>query len=221
VKVSYGMEPAEQEKAALILDLEADARVEAEGIIQEAEARMAEKKAYTERQVESVLNEARIKAEEQSRIIRDKARSAAEREMRRRSMQRRAAVVQEVMDRVEQRLAAMVREPEYRSALVQWIAEAAIGLGAESAEVNASQEERAVIDERLLSEAVEKVRGAAGGRIALTLSSAPPLPEQGIALTAADGRTAFNNQVKTRILRRRRRIQALIHDCLFVDNRDR
>ncbi len=217
MKAKDDMEPAEQDKTALILDIEADARAEAKGIIREAEARVAEKRTYTEKQVESILNEARAKAEEQSHIIRDKVRSAAEREVKRRSMRLRAAVVQDVMDRVEKRLAAMIDEPGYRSALVNWVAEAAIGLSAESAEVNASQKERDLIDEQLLAEAVEQ----AGGQVALRLSSAPPLPGQGIVLTAADGRTAFNNQVKTRILRNRRRIQTLIHDCLFVENRDR
>jgi len=217
VKARDDMEPAEQEKAALILDIQADAQTEAEGIIREAEARIAEKRTYTETQIESIRNEARAKAEEQGQIIRDKARSAAEREVKRRSMHLKAAVVQDVMDRVEKRLAAMIQDPEYRSALVNWIAEATIGLGAESAEVNASQKERALVDEPLLSEAMEKARTATGGQVALRLSSAPPLPDQGIVLTAADGRTAFNNQVKTRVLRRRRQIQALIHDSLFSE----
>jgi vacuolar-type H+-ATPase subunit E/Vma4 len=215
------MESAEQEKSALILDIEADARAEAEGILKEADARIAEKRRYTEKQIESILNEARLKAEEQAEMLRDKARSAAQREVKRRSMRRKAALVQEVMDRVEKRLTAMIHDPEYRSALVNWIAEAAIGLGAESAEVNASQEERVLIDERLLSEAMEDIRAATGGQVVLTPSSEPPLADQGIVLTAVDGRTAFNNQVKTRILRNRRRIQTLIHDCLFVENRDR
>jgi len=38
----------------------------------------------------------------------------------------------------------------------------------------------------------------------------------GILLTAADGRVAFNNQVKTRILRNQRRIHQLIYEAVFA-----
>jgi len=214
------MEPVEKEKAALILDIEADAQTEAEGIITEAEALAAEKREYAARQVESLLNQARLQAGEQAQAIRDEATRKAEREARRRLMGLKAAIVQEVMDRVEKRLAAMVHEPDYRSALVNWIAEAALGLGTGAAEVNASEPERALIDEPVLSEAGEKVRAATGEQVALTPSAAAPLSAQGIVLTAADGRMAFNNQVKTRIRRSSRRINRLIHDCLFADNRE-
>ncbi len=211
------MEPQEQDKAALISDIESDARVEAETIIKEAEAQVAEKRQYAQKQVESILNDAHLKAQEQVEAIKRKAIRDAEREAKRRSMHRRAAVVQEVMDRVERRFAAMTQDLQYRSALVNWIAEAGVGLGADSAEVNASEKERVLIDDRLLAEAVEKIQAATGKRVALTLSVSPPLSAQGVFLTAADGRTAFNNQVKTRMLRSRRKIHKLIHDCLFVN----
>jgi vacuolar-type H+-ATPase subunit E/Vma4 len=51
----------------------------------------------------------------------------------------------------------------------------------------------------------------------LTLSDTPPLKSQGVVLTAADGRTAFNNQVKTRMLRKQREIRMLIYNALFTD----
>lgn len=211
------MEPVEQEKAALILDIETDARTEAEGIIKEAEVLAGEKREYTARQVESLLNEARLQARERAQVIRNEAIRKAEREAKRRLMCLRATIVQDVMDRVEKRLAAMIHEADYRAALVNWIAEAAVGLGTGSAEVNASAEERPLIDERMLSQAAEKVRAEAGEEVTLTLSAAPPLSAQGIVLTAADGRTAFNNQVKTRIRRSSDRIHMLIHDGLFAD----
>lgn len=214
------MDPAEQEKAPLIVDIEADARTEAEGIIKEAEALIVEKREYARRQVESLLNEARLKGREQAEAIRKKAMGAGAREVKRRLMHTKAAIVQDVMDRVQKRLAAMIHEAEYRSALVNWIAEAALGLGTESAEVNASEKERALIDDRMLSEAGEKVRAATGKPVALTLSAGGPLPNQGIVVTAADGRMAFNNQVKTRVLRQQRKIHMLIHDALFADTRE-
>ena len=214
------MEPAEQEKAALISDIEADARVEAEGILKDAEARAGDKRKYAEKQVESLLNEAKRKAQEQAEAIRKKAISDVELEVRRRSMRLQAAVVQDLMDRVEKKLDGMISEPDYRSALVSWIVEAALGLGAEAAEVNASEKERALMDDRQLAEAGEKIQAATGEKVSLTWSPAPPLASQGVVLTASDGRTAFNNQVKTRILRNQRTIQGLIYDSLFAESRE-
>jgi vacuolar-type H+-ATPase subunit E/Vma4 len=211
------MEPQEQDKAALISDIESDARAEAAGILKEAEAQAADKKRYAQQQVESILNEARVKARDRAEAIQKKAAWAAQREVKRRSLRRRADVLQDVLDRVEKRLAAMIDDGEYRSSLVNWIAEAAVGLGASRAEVNASEKERAMIDDRLLSEAAEKVRTTTGAQVALGLSASPPLAAQGVVLTASDGRTAFNNQVTTRMLRSRREIHAMIHDCLFAD----
>jgi len=214
------MEPVEQETAALIRDIETDARTEAEGIVKEAELLATEKRDYAARQVESLLNQAREQARQQALAIKNEAARKAEREARRRLMCLKAQIVQEIMERVEKRLATMIHEPDYRSALANWIVEAALGLGAESAEVNASEPERLLIDERMLSEACERVHAATGKPITLTLSAAVPLSAQGIVLTAADGRTAFNNQVRTRIRRSSRTIHRLIHDCLFADNRE-
>ncbi len=209
------MEPQEQDKAALISDIESDARAEAEGIVKEAENEAAQKGRYARQQVESILNDARAKAREQAEAIEKKAVRDAQREAKKKLMLHKAAVVREVMDRVEQRLASMVECPEYRSVLIDWIVEAGVGLGTEKAEINASEKERALMDDVLLAEAAEKIHAATGNPIVLTLSDSAPLPAQGVFLTAADGRTAFNNQVKTRMLRSQRKIHALIHDCLF------
>jgi len=214
------MEPAERDKAALISDIEADALKEAEALVEEARTRVAEKKKYADKQIESLLSVARNRGGEQAEEIRKKAASAAELEVKRRFMKLRTQVVEDVLAQVEERLAARIGDGDYRRTLVNWIAEAAIGLGAESAEVNASQRERTLIDDRLLGEAGEKVRTETGRAVTLTLAAAQPLESQGVILTAADGRTAFNNQVKTRMLRNRRRIRALIHDALFADNRE-
>jgi vacuolar-type H+-ATPase subunit E/Vma4 len=70
----------------------------------------------------------------------------------------------------------------------------------------------------MLSEVSRRVRKQTGGQVELTLSDAGPLKSQGVILTAADGRTAFNNQVRTRMLRNKREIQMLIYNSLFTDD---
>jgi vacuolar-type H+-ATPase subunit E/Vma4 len=124
------------------------------------------------------------------------------------------------MGRVEGKLDSMIGDWHYRSVLIDWITEGAIGLEAESAQINASESERALIDDEMLSEARARIGEHTGRQVTLTLSDSQPLKLQGVVLTAADGRTAFNNQIKTRILRSQRKIQALIYDTLFAGNRE-
>lgn len=212
------MESIEREKAALIAGIEKDANAEREKILKEAQTQAAEKKKYSEKKIESLLDEARTKAQEQAEAAKKKIISTAEREAKRRSMHMRSAVIQDILDRVEKKLGSMTGDENYRSTLIGWLTEAAIGLDAESAHVNASAGELKLIDDRMLSEIGRRVRKQTGRQIELTLSGAEPLQSQGVVLTAANGRTAFNNQVKARMLRNRREIQTLIYNTLFTDD---
>lgn len=209
------MESIDKEKAALIAGIEADAHSEEKKIVAEAETQAAEKRKYSKKKIESLLNDARKKAKEQAETARKKIISAAEREVKRCSMRVRDSVVQDIMDRAEKKLSSMTGDENYRSVLVSWITEAAIGLGVESALVNASEKERALIDDHTLSEIARRIQKQTGKQTSLTLSDARPLQSQGVVLTAADGRTAFNNQVRTRMLRKQREIRMLIYDTLF------
>jgi vacuolar-type H+-ATPase subunit E/Vma4 len=209
------METVDKEKAALISGIEADARAEEEKIIKEAEAQAAEKRQHSEKKIESLLNDAREKAKEQAETAKNKIISAAEREVKRSFMRTQDSIVQDITDRVEKKLSTMTSGENYRSVLINWITEAAIGLGAESARINASEEERALINDHMLSEIAKEILKQTGKQTSLTLSDAKPLLSQGVVLTAADGRTAFNNQVRTRMLRKQRVIRTLIYNTLF------
>jgi vacuolar-type H+-ATPase subunit E/Vma4 len=209
------METVDKEKAALISGIEADARAEEEKIIKEAEAQAAEKRQHSEKKIESLLNDAREKAKEQAETAKNKIISAAEREVKRSFMRTQDSIVQDIMYRVEKKLSTMTGGENYISVLINWITEAAIGLGAESARINASEEERALINDHMLSEIAKEILKQTGKQTSLTLSDAKPLLSQGVVLTAADGRTAFNNQVRTRMLRKQRVIRTLTYNTLF------
>ncbi len=213
------MESVEKEKAALISGIEADARAEEEKIIKEAQAQAAEKKKYGEKKIESILTEARARAKEQADAAKKQIVSLADREVKRRSMHIQDVVMQDIMHRVEKRLASMIGDEGYRSILIGWLTEAAVGLDAEAATVNATEQELKIIDDAVLSEVAERYHNQTGKHVTLTLSEDSPLKSQGIILTAADGRTAFNNQVKTRMLRYKRQIQMMIQDTLFADDK--
>lgn len=214
------MESVEKEKAVLFSGIEAEARAEAEKIIKEAESQAAEKRKYSEKKIKSLLNDAREQAQERAEAVKRKILSGAELEVKRRSMRIRDRIMQDILERVEKKLSSMTGNPDYRSVLVNWITEAACGLDAESAVVNASEGERTLINDQLLSEVSEKMQKQTGKQVTLILSDEQPLKYHGIILTASNGRTAFNNQVKTRMLRSQRKIRMLIYNTLFTDQKE-
>lgn len=213
------MESVEKGKALLISGIETDAREEEKEIIADAEKKADEKLKYTEKKIESMLEDARKDADEQARTVKKKIISGAEFEIKRRSLRMRSVLMRDITERVEKKLAQMVGDSEYRAVLIDWIMEAAIGLDSESAQVNASEKERELIDAELLAEVTKRLLEHFGRQVTLSLPDSEPLKSQGVVLTAADGHTAFNNQVTTRMLRRQRDIRTLIYNALFADDR--
>ncbi len=69
-----------------------------------------------------------------------------------------------------------------------------------------------------MDRAAALVKKQTGEAVTLSLSKAEPMSLQGVILTSEDGRTAFNNQVKTRLSRNQRQIKRLIHNALFADH---
>ena len=213
------MEPVEKDKAELIEGLESDARIEEQQIIEEAEKQASEKRKYTEKKIEALLNDARSDAQKQADAIKAKSLSGVELELKRHSMSVRSDLIQEIINRVENKLASTAESENYRSILINWIAEAFLGLGVESAQINASEKERTLINDQLLSDVKELILKQTQKQAHLKLSDDGPLKYQGVVLTAADGRTAFNNQVKTRISRNQREIRTLIYNALLAEDR--
>jgi vacuolar-type H+-ATPase subunit E/Vma4 len=214
------MEPTDQDKAALISGIEAEARAEEEQIIEEAQKQADEKRKFAEKKIESILNDARKEAQEKAEKVKSKILSSVKLEVKRQSMHAQDLLMQDIIDKVEKKLFAMIDDASYRSVLMNWITEAAIGLDAESALINASEKERMLTDDNLLSQAREKIRAQSGKKIELRLSDGQPLKSQGIVLTAADGRTAFNNQAKTRMLRNQRKIRTLIYNRILAGDKN-
>jgi len=212
------MKPPIEDNAALLMGIEADARDEEQRVIREAEQQAAEKRKYARKKADGILEEARQRGRRQADAILRRAASAADLEAKRRVMGFRAQAVQDILDRAERKLQAMIDRPEYPSILKRWITEAVIGLDVEAAEVSASQAERALITDDLLAQAAADVAAKTARQVSLRLSEGRPLSFQGVILTAAGGRIAFNNQVKTRMSRNEREIRRLIYAALFTDN---
>lgn len=210
------MEFLEKGRAALIDGIQADAQAQSEKILEQARVQADEKRKYAEKKIESILKDAQAKGQEQAEVIKRKALSQVELEIKRRSLRFRETLIRDIMDQVKLKLSTLVADRAYPEVLTDWIAEAAQGLGAEAARVNASLKERPLITDALLSRAAKKVNTRTGKTVHLSLSDEPPLEDQGILLTALDGRVAFNNQVKTRMLRRQQAIHHIIYEAVFA-----
>jgi vacuolar-type H+-ATPase subunit E/Vma4 len=204
-----------QGKQKLLNGIEQDAAEEAQKIIEVAQKTVAESKAQSRERIKSIWQEAEAKAKKQVSLIEQNSRSAIAVEKRRIMLKNRDHLINSVYVRVQQRLWQMIKQPEYKKVLLDWIIEAALGLNTRQADVNASQQEMAIIDNELLGQAEKEVKSMAGRNMVIRKTTAYCLLAQGIVLTAGDKRTAFNNQVPTRILRYQTEIRKLIAEELF------
>lgn len=202
-------------KEEIIRGIEADVRREAEKIASDAERAAEARRQAARTQAASIIEEARVKARQQAEAIRRSVASATAVEIRRIGLRVREESILRILDQARRELRERIARPGYRDVLLGWIVEAAIGLGADEAEVNASREEIALIDDALLRKAEARVAELTGRTVRLSRSASPPLAPQGVLLSAPGGRIAYNNQVPTRLLRNQSEIRRLIHEELF------
>lgn len=209
------MEKKENGGESLIASIEKDALAEADSILADAQKLADEQKAYGEKQVGIILKKAQEQAVQQSEAVKKRILAGLDIEVKRKVMRAQDSLLNMVLDRVEEELHVLVRDKRYRDILLNWVVEAAIGLNADAAVIGVSGDEVAFINKTFLAEAGEKVKLYTDRRVVLSFSTTTQNRLQGIILTAKDGRTAFNNQVKTRIARRQREIRKRIYDMLF------
>jgi len=205
--------------AAIISGIESDAISEEEQIVQEAQKQADEKVKYNTKKVESIIEEAQKNALEQAEQARKKIMSSLTLELQRRSLNIRNDVIKDIQKSVESKFESMIGTDDYKKILFDWIVEALIGLDVPSAVINASQKEMPLISDKMISEAIEKVNKKTGKQVTLKLSDKPPLDFQGVVLTSENGHMAYNNQIKTRMLRKEREIRMAIYNALFTDKR--
>jgi len=67
-----------------------------------------------------------------------------------------------------------------------------------------------------LKETEKKYNALTGGNIRLKKTDKNPLFAQGIVLSSTDNRTAFNNQVPTRLMRYQTQIRKIIYKEYFA-----
>lgn len=199
----------------LIAGIEKTARNEADMLTGEGEKEVNRMHAAAELQITNILKEAKQKSDDQAKKIKKNTDSTITAETRRNSLKVYNQIINATLDKVRDKLESIIETPEYRQILIGWIVEGAIGLYEPEAEVNASAREMAIIDDNLLSNAEEKMYEITGLRVKMKKSKDGPLPAQGVVIKSESGRTAFNNQVSTRIQRYQSEIRKIIYKELF------
>jgi vacuolar-type H+-ATPase subunit E/Vma4 len=205
----------EDGKTSLIRGIEDDAKKEAADILAAAEKARDERVAAGNKQVASILDEAKAKALEQVHAIAKNNVSLISVDTKRQMLRLHERIISLVMEEVQKKMESLVSSPGYPAMLKDWIIEAVMGIAGTDVSINASAAEKQLITQKLLRETEAEVGKLAGRKVSITLSDSPPLGSQGIMVTSLDGRTAFNNQVLTRLLRSQTEIRKLIYRELF------
>ena len=213
-------QPTDSSGTGLIISgITAEARMQAEAIIAEARKMAEERITFAQRKAETIRKEAVEKARQQAEAARRAVLSGVNVTIKRETLHAQDTLFGEILSRSVERIAGMIGEPGYRTILVNLIAEAATGLDASSALVNASAAERLLIDDTVLEEASRLAQKSCSHPVHLAVSPDSPLAAQGVVVTASDGRTAFNNQITTRIRRNDRTIRNRVYETVFSPDR--
>jgi vacuolar-type H+-ATPase subunit E/Vma4 len=199
----------------LVSAMEHDAGQEAQKIVSEARKEAERKHLYADRQVESITEEARKNADVRAELIRQQELSGVTIEIKRMTMKIQEEVYGEVLQRALHNIRQRIEGGGYKKVLLSHIVEAAVGLDAPSASINASEHEREMISGELIREAENKVTALTGKATTLSLSDQPPLRKPGVVLTSEDNRTAYDNSIHARMIRKSARIRQFIYDSLF------
>lgn len=215
------MDFIDKRKTELLSGLESDAQQEAAKIIANAQKEASERIKYGEKQIVSIRNDAEKKAQQQALQTRRKILAGIDIEVKRKVMHAQEELFRQIINRIEHAFADLVNDPSYRSILLDWTVEAALGLGVSAAVINMSESERNIINQQFLRTTEEMIKEKTGETVSLSLSSDIALKQQGIVLTSSDGRTAFSNQVHTRMQRKLPEMRKLIYDTLQSGDRDK
>ncbi|MDX9800028.1 MAG: V-type ATP synthase subunit E family protein [Spirochaetia bacterium] len=210
------MKTSSDDRSELITGITLDAKQEAKKIIEDAELIASDKKMSKEMQLKSIERDTAKKIEQQVSIMEKNSASAISVEKKRVVLKIREKVINNVIEKVREIIGEIGESKDYPEILRGWILEAAIGLDEEEAVVNGSVKDLEIMNETFLRETEKRYFDLTGGKIHLVKSEKNPLFAQGVVLTSRNNKTAFNNQVPTRLLRYQAEMRKTIHKEFFV-----
>jgi vacuolar-type H+-ATPase subunit E/Vma4 len=210
------MKTSTEDRVELISGIENAAKQEADRIVEDAKKIAADKLMSKEMQVNAVKRDMNKKIEQQVSAIEKNNLSAISVERKRIVLKAREKIINNVTDKVREKIALKANDSSYKEILKGWILEAVIGLGEEEAVINGSPKELEIMTDSFLKETEKKYNALTGGNISLKRTDKSPLFAQGIVWASKNNRTAFNNQVPTRLMRYHTKIMKTIHKEFFA-----
>lgn len=206
---------AMDDSVSLLAGLASGADEEIAALLAQADAYARDRAAQAEKQAAALIAEAEVVARAQVEAIGRELVSALALERKKSDLAVRDRLVAEIQNRVRQRLDRLASDPDYGRYVLGWIIEAAIGLGAEAATVNAGLAEWQLIDQRMLREAEAAVLSASGRAVSLIRSDHPFDGWQGVELVSADGRTSWDNRLSRRFSRAAPVIRRIAYEAAY------
>ena len=210
------MKTSSEDRSELIAGIKRDAEAEAKRIIEDAERTASDKMQAKEMQIKSIERDAAKKIDQQVNVIEKNSISSIKVEKKRIALQIREKLINTVIDKVREKIRVKAETDAYADILKGWILEAAVGLGENEVEVNGSKRELEIMTDSYIKDVEKKYHDLTGGKISIKKSDANPLFAQGIVLTSLNHKTAFNNQVPTRLLRYQSEMRKTIHSEFFA-----
>ena len=210
------MKTSSEDRSELISGIRNDADQEAQRIIEDAEKSAGDKIMSKDMQLSSINRDTEKKIQLQTGIIEKNSASSISVEKKRIALKVREKIINNVIDRVREKIHRLSDKPGYPEIIRGWILEAAIGLGEEEAVVSGSVKELEIMTDSFLRETEKKYQDLTGGKIKLIKSDKNPLLAQGVILSSRSNKTAFNNQVPTRLLRYQAEIRKTIYREFFA-----
>lgn len=211
----------EQKHHKLLEDILKDAKQEADRILAEARLKAQERREQFEKEFANIENESQALLQKKKDDLKKVFLSARAVELKKIVLKAKEQLIKKINSRLEERFAELINSPTYPEILLNWIVEAAIGLGANEAYVNASAKELALLDDELLKKAEAKASQFLKQPIHIYKSDQQALLLQGVVLYTSDGRMAYNNQVRTRLARKQGLIRQMIYMRLLADTEQR
>jgi len=205
----------EQSKSELIRGIIEQAEQQAQSAVDKAQKLILQREKSIEIQIKRIHQETEEKKNKQVEQILKNSESAIALLKKHANLKGKELIFNQIIDRVKMNIEEKIKSPEYPDILMNWIIEATLGLGADKVMINCSLKEKKLLTEDFLKKLSEKVLQLIGKKIEYEISEDPPLLGQGVVLSSIDGKTAYNNQVSSRIIREQMNIRKLIFQELF------
>lgn len=209
------MKTSTGDRSELVSGIKADAEKEALQIVADAEKTVSDKALAKEMHINAIKRDTTKKIEQQVSVIEKNSYSSISVEKKRVALKVRETVINNVFALIKEKIESKRDDPNYPEVIRGWILEAAIGLGEERAIVTGGAKELLIMDDNFLRETEKKYTALTDGKIKLQKSDKNPLFAQGVILSSENNKTAFTNQVPTRLLRYQTDIRKTIYNDIF------